>query len=60
MKELLPLITSLKWGVKAIDEKEQFYELYAIKVTNRDGSPAMGGDVVTVTNADFVPAGRSF
>ena len=60
VKELLPRNLSLKWGVKAIDEKEQFYELYAIKVTNRDGSPALGGDVVTDANADFVQqAGRS-
>ena len=50
----------MKWGVKAIDDKEQFYELYALKVTNRDGSPALGGDVVTDANADFMQqAGRS-
>ncbi len=54
VKEVLPRNLSLKWGVKAIDEKEQYYELYAIKVTNRDGSPALGGDVVTDANADFV------
>ncbi len=54
VKEALPRNLSLKWGVKAIDEKEQFFELYAIKVTNRDGSPALGGDVVTDANADFV------
>lgn len=60
VKDLLPRNLSLKWGVKAIDEKEQFYELYAIKVSNRDGSPALGGDVVTDANADFVQqAGRS-
>lgn len=60
VKDLLPRNLSLKWGVKAIDEKEQFFELYAIKVTNRDGTPALGGDVVTDANADFVQqAGRS-
>lgn len=60
VKELLPRNLSLKWGVKAIDEKEQFFELYALKVSNRDGSPALGGDVVTDANADFVQqAGRS-
>jgi SecD/SecF fusion protein len=53
VKELLPRNLSLKWGVKAIDEKEQFFQLYAIKVTNRDGSPALGGDVVTDATADF-------
>ena len=60
VKELLPRNLSLKWGVKAIDEKELYFELYALKVSNRDGSPALGGDVVTDANADFVQqAGRS-
>ena len=60
VKDLLPRNLSLKWGVKAIDEKEQYFYLYAIKMTNRDGTPALGGDVVTDANADFVQqAGRS-
>ena len=60
VKEILPRNLSLKWGVKAIDEKEQYFYLYAIKMTNRDGAPALGGDVVTDANADFVQqAGRS-
>ncbi len=60
VKEILPRNLSLKWGVKAIDEKEQYFYLYAIKMTNRDGTPALGGDVVTDANADFVQqAGRS-
>jgi len=60
VKDILPCNLSLKWGVKAIDEKEQYFYLYAIKMTNRDGTPALGGDVVTDANADFVQqAGRS-
>ena len=60
VKDILPRNLSLKWGVKAIDEKEQNFYLYAIKMTNRDGTPALGGDVVTDANADFVQqAGRS-
>lgn len=54
VKEALPRNLSLKWGVKAMDEKGMFFELYALKVTNRDGSPALGGDVVTDAKADFV------
>ena len=53
VKDVLPRNLALKWGVKAIDDKEQFFELYALKITNRDGSPALGGDVVTDANADF-------
>ena len=60
VKELLPRNLSLKWSVKAIDEKEQYFELYALNTSNRDGSPALGGDVVTDANADFVQqVGRS-
>ena len=60
VKDILPRNLSWKWGVKAIDEKEQYFYLYAIKMTNRDGTPALGGDVVTDANADFVQqAGRS-
>ncbi|SEF65510.1 protein translocase subunit SecDF [Parabacteroides chinchillae] len=60
VKDVLPRNLSLKWGVKAIDEKEQYFYLYAIKQTNRDGSPALGGDVVTDANADFSQeAGRN-
>ncbi|MDH6312631.1 SecD/SecF fusion protein [Parabacteroides sp. PFB2-10] len=57
VKELLPRNLALKWGVKAIDEREQYYELYALKVTNRDGTPALGGDVVTDAVADFQQTG---
>jgi SecD/SecF fusion protein len=60
VKDILPRNLSLKWGVKALDDKEQFFYLYAIKMTNRDGTPALGGDVVTDAKADFSQqAGRS-
>lgn len=57
VKDILPRNLLLRWGVKAIDEKEQFYELYALKVTSRDGTPALGGDVVTDAVADFTQQG---
>ncbi len=53
VKDLLPRNLALKWGVKAIDEEEQTFQLYAIKITNRDGTPALGGDVVTDAASDF-------
>ncbi len=57
VKDALPRNLDLKWGVKAIDEKEQYFFLYAIKKTNRDGTPALGGDVVTDATADFQQTG---
>lgn len=57
VKDVLPRNLSLKWGVKPVDEKEIYYELYAIKATNRDGSPALGGDVVTDARDEFEQQG---
>ena len=44
----LPRDLSLKWGVSAADgdPKKQTYELYAIKVTQRNGKAPLEGDVV--------------
>ncbi|MDR0844218.1 MAG: protein translocase subunit SecD, partial [Tannerella sp.] len=53
VKSILPRNVVFKWGVKPFDTDGKLYQLYAIKVTNRDGSPALGGDVVTNANADF-------
>ncbi len=53
IKDMLPRGLVFRWGVKAMDEKGLYFELYAIKITNRDGTPALGGDVVTDARADF-------
>ena len=53
VKDMLPRNLVFRWGVKPMDEKGQFYQLYAIKVSNRDGTPALGGDVVTDARSDF-------
>ncbi|MDR1645265.1 MAG: protein translocase subunit SecDF [Tannerellaceae bacterium] len=52
VKDLLPRFLLFKWSVKAMSDDEQYYQLYAIK-SNRDGTPALGGDVVTDASADF-------
>lgn len=55
VRELLPRDLKLLWEVKAVDHKEagNFFRLIAIKVTNRDGLPALGGEVVTSARAEF-------
>jgi SecD/SecF fusion protein len=53
VKEVLPGNVIFRWGVKAFDDNDQYYYLYALKVTNRDGSPALGGNVVTDATADY-------
>jgi SecD/SecF fusion protein len=53
VKDLLPRNLVFRWGVKSVDEDGQIFELYAIKQTNRDGRPALGGDVITDASSDF-------
>ncbi len=52
-KEVLPRDLGLRWTVKAMDENDTYFQLVAIKVTNRDGRAPLEGDVITDANADF-------
>ena len=46
-KTILPDDMKLLWGVKGRDKQGEFFELYAIKVTERNGRAVLEGDVVT-------------
>lgn len=61
IKELFPrsMRVSFKWNIKPIDEAGNIFELVALKTTNRDGSPALEGDVVTEARAEFSDQGGS-
>ncbi len=60
VKDALPTDLSLKWGVKPAsqDQSGQIFELYAIKVSSRDGKAPMEGDVVTQAQDVFEQNGR--
>ena len=61
MKEaqsLLPKDLSLKWGVKAMDKAGQLFELYAIKVTERNGRAPLEGDVITDARNEYDQYGK--
>jgi SecD/SecF fusion protein len=53
VKELLPRNLKLLWEVKPFDDAGEYLYLVAIKITNRDGLPALGGDVVTNAREEF-------
>ena len=59
-KEVLPSDLRLKWGVKGIGEgsSSNVYELYAIKVTERNGHAPLEGDVVTDATDTYDQHGR--
>ena len=45
------------WAAKPVNEKQDFYALYAIKVTTRDGSALLDGNAITDARQDFDQAG---
>lgn len=53
VKALFPRNLKLLWSVKAFDEGGNFFELIAIKITSRDGQPALSGDVVTDASDEY-------
>ena len=53
VKEVLPRDLGLRWNVKAMDKKGEIFQLFAIKITNRDGRAPLAGDVITDARADF-------
>ena len=59
-KATLPGDLRLKWGVKGINDQDgsDFYYLYAIRVTERDGRAPLEGDVITTANDEFDQNGR--
>jgi SecD/SecF fusion protein len=59
-KEVLPSDLRLKWGVKGAGEGESsnIYELYAIKVTERNGRAPLEGDVITDAKDEFDQNGQ--
>ncbi|MCM1108401.1 MAG: protein translocase subunit SecDF [Clostridium sp.] len=54
-KELLPRDLSLKWGVKAAmtGSAGEIFELYAIRITERNGRAPLEGDVIVEAKDDF-------
>lgn len=51
-REILPSNLIPRWSVKAIDEKDTYYQLIALKA-GKGGRAAMSGDVITNARDDF-------
>ena len=58
VQSVLPKDLRLKWGVNAMDEKGQVYELYGIKSTERNGRAPLEGDVIVNARDDYDQNGR--
>ena len=53
IRAVFPRNIKFLWGVKPIDKSGEYFELVAIKITSRDGKPALSGDVVTNARSEF-------
>jgi SecD/SecF fusion protein len=51
-KDIFPADVRFKWGFKPIDQRETYFQLYALKGDGSKRGPALGGDVVTNARAD--------
>lgn len=55
---IFPRDMKLAWTVKPRGNAPDVIELVALKVTSRDGSPALGGEVITNARQDYDQNGR--
>ncbi len=53
VKDVLPRDLKFYWCVKPMEQDESSFELVAIKVTNRDGTAPLNGDVITDAREEF-------
>lgn len=57
VKAVLPSDVKFLWAVKPID-KNNFFELHAIKLTGRDNKAPLGGDVIANAREDYDQTGK--
>jgi SecD/SecF fusion protein len=58
VRTIFPRDLKLAWSVKPRAETPDILELVSLKVTSRDGSPALGGGVITNARQDYDQNGR--
>jgi SecD/SecF fusion protein len=58
VKNAFPRDVKFAWIVKPRAETKEVLELVALKITSRDGTPALGGDVITNARQDYDQNGQ--
>ncbi|OFX74442.1 MAG: protein translocase subunit SecDF [Bacteroidetes bacterium GWE2_29_8] len=53
IKNLFPRNLKLAWTIKPYDKEGKYVQLIALKITSRDGSAPLGGDVITDARQDM-------
>lgn len=57
-KNVFPKNMRFMWTIKPMTKGSDVHALVAIKVTNRDGEPALGGDVIVDASQEYSPTGQ--
>lgn len=58
VKNVFPSNLRLFWTINPVEKGSDVHELVAIKVSSRDGQPAMSGDVIVDASQDYSPTGQ--
>jgi SecD/SecF fusion protein len=58
VKTVFPSNLRLFWTINPVEKGSDVHELVAIKVSSRDGQPALGGDVIVDASQDYSPTGQ--
>ena len=53
IRNLFPRNLIFRWGALPVDEGGNYFRLFSLKVTTRDGKPPLTGDVITDARQDF-------
>lgn len=57
-KNVFPNNMRFMWTINPVEKGSDIHRLVAIKVSSRDGEPALGGDVIVDASQDFSPTGQ--
>ncbi|NOR87573.1 MAG: protein translocase subunit SecDF, partial [Bacteroidales bacterium] len=57
-KNIFPSNMRFMWTIKPVDKSSDLHRLIAIKVSSRDGEPALGGDVIVDARQDYSATGQ--
>ncbi|OYT16460.1 MAG: protein translocase subunit SecDF [Bacteroidetes bacterium 4572_77] len=57
-KNAFPANVRFMWTINPVSKGSDFHTLIAIKVSSRDGEPALGGDVIVDASQDYSPTGQ--
>lgn len=57
-RSIFPSDVRFLWTIKPVEKGSDFYRLVAIKANQRDGEPALGGDVIVDASQTYSPTGE--